>query len=424
MKSSRKNGVQFFILISIMAFLFSACSKKETKVVTDNLPEISNYPIVGTNQSLFFDTTGVITEQKAGDAFYGQNANYPGTTPSYTDNGDGTITDNVTGLMWSKTIDLNGDGTINVDDKLTYEEALAKAQDLNLGEHSDWRLPTIKELYSLIIYSGKDPSGYMESSTAGLSPFIDTNYFEFAYGDEQAGERLIDAQYLSSTKYVSTTMNGDETVFGVNFADGRIKGYGMQMPWGEKTFYVAFVRGNSNYGKNEFVDNGDSTISDKATGLMWMQFDSKKGMTWQEALNYAENFEYAGYSDWRLPSIKELQSIVDYTRSPNTTNSPAIDELFDCSQITNEVGQPDYPFYWSSTTHENYTTDHSGGFACYVSFGRAMGYMQTNWMDVHGAGAQRSDPKSGNPEDYATGNGPQGDAIRILNYVRLVRDIK
>jgi len=51
-----------------------------------------------------------------------------------------------------------------------------------------------------------------------------------------------------------------------------------------------------------------------------------------------------------------------------------------------------------------------------------MGYMNGAWVDVHGAGAQRSDPKAGNPADYPTGHGPQGDAIRILNYVRLVRD--
>jgi hypothetical protein len=48
--------------------------------------------------------------------------------------------------------------------------------------------------------------------------------------------------------------------------------------------------------------------------------------------------------------------------------------------------------------------------------------MNGTWMDVHGAGAQRSDPKSGDPADYPYGHGPQGDAIRIYNYVRLVRD--
>ena len=42
-------------------------------------------------------------------------------------------------------------------------------------------------------------------------------------------------------------------------------------------------------------------------------------------------------------------------------------------------------------------------------------------MDVHGAGCQRSDPKNGDPSDYPTGLGPQGDARRINNYVRCVR---
>ena len=42
-------------------------------------------------------------------------------------------------------------------------------------------------------------------------------------------------------------------------------------------------------------------------------------------------------------------------------------------------------------------------------------------LDVHGAGAQRSDPKAGNPDDYPYGRGPQGDVVRINNYVRCVR---
>ena len=49
--------------------------------------------------------------------------------------------------------------------------------------------------------------------------------------------------------------------------------------------------------------------------------------------------------------------------------------------------------------------------------------MNGNWLDVHGAGAQRSDPKVGDPADYPTGHGPQGDAIRIYNMVRLVRSV-
>jgi len=248
----------------------------------------------------------------------------------------------------------------------------------------------------------------------------------FQYGDTNAGERVIDSQYISVTTYVSTTMGGAKTAFGVNFADGRIKGYPINRPrqGQNKTFYVLYVRGNSDYGTNDFQNNGDDTITDNNTGLTWMQTDSGTGMPWAEALDYCENLDYAGYSDWRLPNAKELQSIVDYARSPDTTNSAAIDPIFSVTAITDEGGNTNYPFYWTGTTHARLGGAES---AVYIAFGEALGWMtapqggNATLMDVHGAGAQRSDPKTGNTSDYPQGHGPQGDVIRINNYVRCVR---
>lgn len=413
------------LIIAIVLGLVS-CDKDESEDLTNNdnpgveLPDIEGYPIVGTNQTVFFDNSTEIPTPSAGEDYYGQNAHYPGNEPSYTNNGDGTITDNVTGLMWQASFDHNGDGEIDYDDKLTYDDVVNVAGGVNTGGYSDWRLPTIKEMYSLILFSGRDISGYEGGSTSDLIPFMDTDVFEFGYGDTEAGERLIDMQCATTNVYVDNAMG--EMVFGVNFADGRIKGYGTSMMgMGEKAFNYLLVRGRTDYGLNDFADNGDGTITDQASKLMWMQNDSETGMNWKDALEYAENFEFAGYSDWRLPDAKELQSILDYTRSPGTTNSAAIDPLFMCTEITNEVGEVDYPFYWSNTTHANWTDGHEGGWGAYVSFGRAMGNMN-GWVDVHGAGAQRSDPKDGDPEEYSEGHGPQGDAVRILNYVRLVRN--
>ena len=386
-----------------------------------------SYSIVGTGQTNSYNNSGIITQPTSGQSFYGQNANHPGNTPSYTDNGNGTITDNISGLMWEKTTDKNNDGTINYYDKKTYSDALSGASSCNTGGYSDWRLPTIKELYSLIMYYGAEPNPTATSQGTAV-PYINTNYFTFGFGDlnsashgATSNERLIDAQYATSSIYVSTTMNGQSTMFGVNFADGRIKGYPST---NQKKYYVIYVRNNTLYGTNNFVNNGDGTITDTATGLMWMQNDNGTGVLWEAALNYAENFSFAGFTDWRLPDVKELQSIIDYTRSPSTTNSAAINPIFNCSQITNEAGAADYPFYTSSTTFCSQTAT-NGDDACYVSFGRAMGYMSAfgGWVDVHGAGAQRSDPKTGNPANYPTGFGPQGDAIRIYNYVKLVRNI-
>jgi hypothetical protein len=433
------------------------------------------YPVVGTGQTKCYDNMKEIAPPKPGEPFYGQDAQCQGNKPSYKLSDDGlTVYDNNTGLSWQRSPDTNGDGSLNRSDKLTLAQAQARPATLNAakyGGYSDWRLPTIKELYSLVDFSGVDPSG-PGTDPSRLEPFIDTKYFQFAYGDTSQGERLIDSQYASSTKYVGKSFRGYGKLFGVNFADGRIKGYDLLMPGGgmEKTFFVRCVRGNPDYGKNDFHDNGDGTITDRATGLVWSKADSGKGMNWQGALAWvqAKNKEsYLGHSDWRLPNAKELQSIVDYTRSPDTSNSPAINPVFDCTPITNEVGQADYPYYWTGTTH---ATSFAGGAAVYIAFGRAAGWPSGvpgggpgkggpgpggpgkggpgkggpgpggpgmggppgsdrqgagpgsyQFVDVHGAGAQRSDPKAGDPAAFPHGRGPQGDAIRISNFVRCVR---
>ena len=161
---------------------------------------------------------------------------------------------------------------------------------------------------------------------------------------------------------------------------------------------------------------GDGTITDQATGLMWAQADSGSGMEWERALAYAQTqnaANYLGHSDWRLPNAKELQSLVDYTRSPGAKSpanvGPAIDPLFRCTGITNEAGAADYPWYWTSTSAKARANEPSDA-AWYVAFGRAVG---SDGKDLHGAGAVRFDTKVA---------GAPGGESRSYNYVRLVRD--
>jgi Protein of unknown function (DUF1566) len=299
---------------------------------------------------------------------------------------------------------------------MTWPAAIAGAPGCRVGGYTDWRMPTIKELYSLISFNGA-----FRMTAANSPPYIDTRFFGFAYGDESQGQRAIDCQDWSATQYLGRTMNDNATVFGVNFADGRIKGYPRDFgPRGPARFHVRYVRGNPAYGRNDFHDNGDGTITDRATGLMWAKKDCGKGMNWEAALAWvqARNAEkYLGYSDWRMPTAKELQSIVDYTRAPAVTHSPAIDPLFE----TTVIRDGECPFYWTSTTHLDGPPDRVGGAAVYIAFGRAWGCMFGQWLDVHGAGAQRSDPKSGDPAWFPYGRGPQGDQIRIYNFVRAIR---
>jgi len=403
-------------------------------------PSIS-YPIVDTGQSLCYNNAPEIACPGTESSFYGQDAQYQGNQPSYTISADRkTVHDNVTDLTWQRSPDTNGDGVLTYDDKLTLAQAQAWPATLNAannGGYSDWRLPTIKELYSLINFTGQEPlagpigagPGPIGTEPApgpnGTEPvpvpanatpisFIDTTIFDFSYGFTSDGERTIDSQYVSSN--LRNGPIGPE-VFGVNFADGRIKSYGTPPGSPEKTYFVICVRGNPDYSKNDFHDNGDNTITDRATGLMWAKDDSKTGMNWQQALAWVQEMnskEYLGYSDWRLPNAKELQSILEYSRQTEATNSPAIDPIFNVTAIQNEAGVMDYPYFWTGTTH-------GAAQAVYVAFGRGLGYIEGEWLDVHGSGTQRSDPKSGDPTEFPAGRGPQSDAIRIYNYLRLVR---
>ena len=375
------------------------------------------FAIAPTGQRSCYDTRGTIVAC----AGSGQDASFATTPLRYRDNADGTVTDLITGLMWQKQL-----GT-----KLTWRDAGHGAGTLTLGGHSDWRLPTIKELYSLMDFSGNSPMPGRSGK-----PYID-GVFEFRYGDTAAGERPIDAQFWSATEYVGLTMERIPTAFGVNFADGRIKGYPKALPGrGEHRMFVRYVRGNPDYGRNNFRDNKNGTVTDLATGLMWLQADSaelKAGpkadgqLDWPQALAWAAQMKLAGYGDWRLPNAKELQSIVDYGRSPQTNGKAAIDPIFRSSLIGVEGGRQGYGFYWTSTSHLD--GPRPGSDAIYIAFGEALGFMRSPWtnnqarlMDVHGAGAQRGDPKQGNPADHPMGMGPQGDVRRIYNLVRLVRN--
>lgn len=451
--STQRNPTHAFAAAGAYAVTLTAASMAGSDSVT-RVVVVGNgsgslaYPIVDTGQALTYDASSQVAPPAAGQPFHGQDAQFAGAQPSYVPSADGTtVFDAVTGLTWMSGPNMTLASPASTDKK-TYSGAQAWVATVNgvaYGGFSDWRLPTIKELYSLIDFRGTDPSGFTGSDTSVLSPFLDTGVFRFAYGQTSAGERIIDSQYASSTVFVLNPADaGSPKLFGVNFADGRIKGYDLVLPGGmtQKTFFVQLVRGPTTYGTNQLVSLGDGTVLDQATGLTWMQADSGTALTWQEALAWAgaRNTEsYLGHADWRLPNAKELQGLLDYRHAPDYDGLPAIDTaFFSCSPIVNENGDADFPWYWTSTTHAGWTpTGTSGERAAYIPFGRALGWPTgaTRWVDVHGAGCQRSDPKVGPPFPYATTHvvnkgginytgyafGPQGDALRGRNHVRLVR---
>jgi len=402
----------FTTIIMIAGIIFTSCGcKKDKTTVSGDLQAVPRepayagcYPVVGTSQAKCWDSAGNIIAPVLGDAFFGQDSQFEHITPVYTKSSDGlTVKDEVTGLTWQQTYEKPTSGGMYY-----WAETQTEVDNLNnqnYGGYNDWRVPTIKELYSLW------------NASVGW-PYINTNYFDIIYTDEQD---LSHAIFWSSDKYTGVLGNvtegtaGAELAFGVNFGTGHIKAYSIAE--GPRHF-VRCVRGNLAYTVNLFQNNGDGTISDLATGLMWQQTDNGLGIDWEHALAYAQtqnNANYLGHNDWRLPNTKELQSLVDYTRSPGATNAasvgPAINALFSCTSILNDGGKADYPYYWTSTSAISIANG-SYPSAWYVAFGRAE---DGNGEDLHGAGAVRFDKKI-----IGTCQGEE----RVINYVRLVRTIK
>jgi hypothetical protein len=389
-----------FIAMYYFALVFFGCKADDETTTVETTETSISFTLSDTGQDVFYDADGnEITEPGESDDYYGQDAQFSGTASSFEDNGDGTVTDLNTGLMWQQTPDY---------ERHNYYDAFDDVDELEIGGYTDWRLPTIKELYSLL-----NSNGSLGTDASNSQPYLYDEYFDFEYD-----VMLYAGQYWSSTKYVKGALqnNAIEGAFGFNFADGHIKSYetglyfdgssGVEDPG----CFIRAVRGTENvYGVNDFVGNGDGTVTDQATGLMWQQVDDGNTYDWVEALAYATSSELAGYTDWRLPNTKELQSIVDYDK----TTFPAIDkDYFSCTD--------DDSWFWTSTTQGDFPYT-----ACYLAFGKAYSKDNsdaTEYYDWHGAGAQRSDPKAGDIDDYLMESANAVDSIRIENYVRLVRD--
>jgi hypothetical protein len=235
---------------------------------------------------------------------FGEDHDYSVNVPSFTNNGNGTITDNVTQLMWQRT-----DGG-----EMTIENSIIYCNTLNLGGYSGWRLPTPMEAMSILNLQKNNPA-------------LDVVYFPST-----------GAEYW----WTNTFQVGDISKVWCTNSGGGIGNKPKAetiSAGGTKSYHVRAVRDitTPTILPNHFTDNGNGTITDNVTQLVWQKVPSTTAVTWEQAIAYAESLTLASASDWRLPNIKELQSLnIESSSSPSVNTT-----YFSTIGIHN---------YWSSTT--------------------------------------------------------------------------
>jgi hypothetical protein len=226
---------------------------------------------------------------------------------SYTANGDGTVTDNVTGLMWQQ---VAPPGVYSWSDAQTYCANLA------LATHIDWRLPTFVELVS-IIDSSQAPA------TINLTAFPGAPGIDFWTSTLFAGT-LTDAREV----YFNSGDTGQDGVLGTNNVRCARGPASARPPAVPPARYM--------------IDSG--TVYDNETSLTWQQTVPSQTFAWADAKAYCANLSRGGAGSWRLPTAKELLTLVDVAR-------PTV-PVIDCEAFPDTPADDEWsatPFGGSST---------------------------------------------------------------------------
>ena len=335
--------------------------------------------------------------------------------PSYTDNGNGTITDNVTGLMWQK----SDSGEID------FTNAAAYCTNSTTGGYNNWRMATAQELFGINYLQSKPAlhplfqinntplTTTFVGGTGGVSSTTLT-VASVSAGAVDIGQTITWAGMPSGVTVTITAgagtswtissaqvINSGTTITATKSYD--LATYAAGSYWWSSDVSAAFPTGattkqwasNSGGGVGNhvriqtgvskgtkptffnlrcvrnisapvtlpavhFTDNGDGTFKDNYTGLVWRKEKSATQYDWEGALAYVNTLNasggFAGKTDWRLPNIRELFSIVDLTRKGPSLDTTYFTNLSDIASYSTQINNKDQGTFWSSTTLVNTPT--------------------------------------------------------------------
>jgi hypothetical protein len=303
-------------------------------------------------------------------------------SPRFTDNGNGTLTDELTGLTWLKDAncaatvshdpDETGDGTMDWANSLLFISQINSGAggftDCNAG-FNDWRLPNVNELETLVnaevanltwltdqgFTNPSGGGGYWSSTTStnflpGNGVFVDLSAGAVSNTDKNdvGGVLPVRGGQLDGNVYLAYPANVWRTGQTTSYTDDDDGTYQAGVEWPAP----------------RFTDIGDGTVTDNLTNLMWLKdanciasnyaadYSADGEVTWATALEFINQMNSgarplcaSSYDDWRLANRKELLSLVD--RSQSNPALPA-GHPFENTPLASA-------YYWSSTTYANNT---------------------------------------------------------------------
>ena len=311
--------------------------------------------------------------------------------PRFSDRGDNTITDNLTGLVWAENANLLGTTHKNDDADgmpgdglVTWEHALAFIRNLNrdhyLG-HSDWRLPNINELESLVDAERSDPALPVNS------PFVNVRSVPAAYYWSSTSwaanpayawliefyDGYVGPDFKGSNRYVWPVREGQCPSLGNSVLCLPKTGQTLCFDSSGTTVSCAGtgqdgdIQAGVDWPSPRFTDHGSNAVTDILTGLVWAKNANLLGtidqdndtdgwpgdgkVYWQHSLNYIKKLNrenYLGYSTWRLPSRRELRSLADHGSA-----NPSLPQFHPFSNVQTNA----FDFYFTSTSNAGFTPE-------------------------------------------------------------------